>query len=295
MLNKLQLPNETIAIRTQDKVMETLVDIYVVGKQKVDFQDYYWNGLKRQERDVFIFQYTLSGEGAIHVHGKTYKLQKGQAFMVEVPSDHYYYIPEESEEWEFIFLTLKGQAAASCWNYIMEQFGNVVTIPMESQLINQVFNIYQQAYDRDLLDNYYASSQAYGFIMDCYRYFKQFKTDSDLPEKIVLATNMIKKRYKEPLSVEEIADAVQLSKYYFIKLFRENMNMTPMQYVTKIRLEQALHLLRYTDSTVKEIAKLVGYSDDNYFNKVFRKVVGISPGEFRKNKHSLPFDRLVIQ
>lgn len=291
---EMNLPNESIGFRTHDKGTETLVDIYVVGKQKVTTHDYFLDGIKRSDKETFIFQYTLSGEGAVSIQGKVQQVQEGQAFMVEVPSEHCYYLPSHSNEWEFIFLTLKGPAAASCWRDITGKFGAILTIPLDSQLIKHVFKVYELACKKDLIDNYFASYQAYGFIMECHRYFKQFKQKENLPEYIIQASNYIKMHFAEPLSIEDIAASVNLSKYYFIKRFGETMNMTPGQYITKIRLEQAIHLLRNTELTIKDIAVKVGYGDDNYFNKAFRKVVGTSPGEFRKNKQ-LPFDRLIIQ
>ncbi|MFC0469213.1 AraC family transcriptional regulator [Halalkalibacter kiskunsagensis] len=287
---------ETIGFRTHDQAAETLVDVQVVGREIVTSPAYQWDGLKRGENESFIFQYTISGEGAIDIKGNTYQLKEGQAFMVKVPDEHCYYFPPESSEWEFIFLTLKGQAASACWEKVTSQLGHIVTIPRDSRLMTHVFMIYQQAYDKDLIDQYYASARAYEFIMECYRYFKQFKSKDNLPDRVIRAREFIDTYYyRNALTIEDIANAAGLSKYYLIKRFKETIHMTPIQYLTKVRLEQAIQLLRYTDVTIKEIAIQVGYANDNYFNKVFRKVVGMSPGEFRNNKHSIPFDRLVIQ
>jgi AraC-like DNA-binding protein len=286
---------ETIGFRTQEQATETLIDVQVVGREMVTSQSYRWDGLKRGTNENFIFQYTLSGEGAIDIKGNTYRLQKGQAFMVKIPDDHCYYFPSESSKWEFIFLTLKGQAASACWEKVTSQFGHILNIPIDSRLITHVFTMYQQAYDKDLIDQYYASARAYEFIMECYRYFKQFRAKDNLPDNVVRARDFMEAYYKRPLTIEDIANAANLSKYYLIKRFRETLHMTPIQYLTKVRMEQAIHLLRYTDLAIKEVAVSVGYANDNYFNKVFRKIVGISPGEFRNNKQSIPFDRLVIQ
>ena len=72
------------------------------------------------------------------------------------------------------------------------------------------------------------------------------------------------------------------------------MNMSPLQYLTKVRIERAFVLLRDTDTTINDISKKVGYANANYFNKVFRKVVGTSPGQFRQDKYSPPFNELII-
>ncbi|ADU29715.1 AraC family transcriptional regulator [Evansella cellulosilytica] len=294
MYHSLNLPNETIGFRTHEKVIGTLVDIHVVGKQYVHSHDYYWDGMKRNDKNTFIFQYTLSGEGAVFIEGKTHKVQQGQGFMLEVPGEHIYYLPSHSHHWEFIFLTLRGQAAADCWRYVNRKVGPIINIPIESALIEQVVNVYELAFKKNLIDHYFASSKAYQFVMECYRYFKSFKAKEQMPDTITQAINFINKNYKASFSVQDVATNINLSKYYFIKLFKESMNMTPGQYITKVRLEQAINLLSHTELTVKEIAMQVGYGDDNYFNKAFRKVVGTSPGEFRRSKH-LPFDRLIIQ
>jgi YesN/AraC family two-component response regulator len=108
------------------------------------------------------------------------------------------------------------------------------------------------------------------------------------------ALNFIHQHYHEDITIEDIADAAYVSKYYLIKIFQKTLNTTPAQYVTNVRIEKAIELLVNTDFTIRMISEKIGFSNDNYFNKVFKKVVGIPPGEFRKNKHPVPFERIVI-
>jgi YesN/AraC family two-component response regulator len=70
--------------------------------------------------------------------------------------------------------------------------------------------------------------------------------------------------------------------------------MTPVQYLTKIRIQKAAELLRSTSSSVTDIADEVGYANANYFNKVFRKAVGVSAGTFRNSKDVVGIDHLII-
>ncbi|MEC0304165.1 helix-turn-helix domain-containing protein, partial [Terribacillus saccharophilus] len=67
-----------------------------------------------------------------------------------------------------------------------------------------------------------------------------------------------------------------------------------IQYLTKIRVKKAADLLLATKKSVNEIALQVGYSNANYFNKVFRKAVGMSAGKFRKSKDPSKIDHLII-
>lgn len=288
------LPCETIGFRSNEN-LETAVDISSIGLEKVTSEAYSWNGLKRKEKRSFVFQYTLSGEGALFLEGKTQSLNPGQAFIVEIPSSHRYYFPSTSSSWEFIFLTLKGDLAAQCWENMIRRHGHILTISRESDLVRKVFDIYRQAHDKDLVDAYFSSAQAYSFLMEMYRHFKHTKGREEFSRNISEAINYMNKNYVMPLSMEEIAEAANMSKYYFIKRFKEVVDMTPGQYLTKKRIERALELLVHTELTMKDIAEKVGYANDNYFNKAFRKTVGMPPGEFRKNKHRIPFERIVIR
>ncbi|MFS0611993.1 helix-turn-helix transcriptional regulator [Lederbergia ruris] len=61
-----------------------------------------------------------------------------------------------------------------------------------------------------------------------------------------------------------------------------------------MRIDKAMELLRSSDQTIQEIARLVGYSNGNYFSKVFHKKIGMSPGQFRESKHTVPVDHIVV-
>lgn len=285
----------SIGLRSQEKTNETYVDMFVVGQEKATSTEYKWDGLERKDANHFIFQYTLSGFGEIRIGQEVFTVNVGQAFMVEVPGDHCYYLPPTSQEWEFIFLTLQGEAAATCWRNITRRFGHVLTIPMSSDLIGIVQHMYEQAYKEQIRDPYEASIHAYTFVMECYRFFQQFGEDRHVPDHVNCAVHFIQTHYHQTISVDGIAAVAHTSKYHLIKQFRESMHMTPGQFVTKTRLEKAFDLLHQTNLPIKEIATQVGYANDNYFNKAFRKVVGISPGKFRQDRHKVPFNRLLIQ
>lgn len=95
------------------------------------------------------------------------------------------------------------------------------------------------------------------------------------------ACNYINKHYFEPLAVEEIADYLSLNKNYFIKLFKKEMNTTPNQYITEIRLFRASGMLLQTDHPVHQIASLCGFNTPSYFIKSFKKRFGKTPIEYR--------------
>ena len=84
------------------------------------------------------------------------------------------------------------------------------------------------------------------------------------------------------LNVEELSDLAHVTKPYFIKLFKREFGISPVQYINGKKVERAQLLLFTTDKTVKEVAYTLGFSDHNYFIRLFRKVTGITPQEYRK-------------
>ena len=84
------------------------------------------------------------------------------------------------------------------------------------------------------------------------------------------------------LNVEELSDVAHVTKPYFIKLFKHEFGISPVQYINGKKVERAQLLLFTTDKTVKEVAYTLGFSDQNYFIRLFRKVTGITPQEYRK-------------
>ena len=87
---------------------------------------------------------------------------------------------------------------------------------------------------------------------------------------------------EENLSLEEVAGVVGLSPTYFSRLFSHDMKMTYIEYLTKIRIEESKKFLVDTKESISDIAIRLGFSDQSYFSKVFKKVEGMTPGKYRR-------------
>jgi len=97
-----------------------------------------------------------------------------------------------------------------------------------------------------------------------------------------LAQKYIDENYHNPLSLEEVANYVYLSPYYFSHMFKKEVGMTFVEYLTEKRIRKAQQLLMTTDLPISDIAMSVGYPDPNYFGKVYKNITGMAPGESRK-------------
>jgi len=92
----------------------------------------------------------------------------------------------------------------------------------------------------------------------------------------------VRNNYSKGLTLEEIAESVYLSPYYISRLFKEEQGITIMDYLTKVRIEEAKKFLRNPKYNIDEISEKIGYNDPSYFSKVFRRQVGLSPTQFRQ-------------
>lgn len=101
-------------------------------------------------------------------------------------------------------------------------------------------------------------------------------------DMIYSALHYINTHYSEKITLQEISDYVHFSPPYFSKMFKKELNMTFVQYLTKTRIEKSKDLLADTAIPLPEIPGLVGFEEQSYFTKVFRATTGISPGKYRE-------------
>lgn len=100
--------------------------------------------------------------------------------------------------------------------------------------------------------------------------------------KFLKILNYIKIKTFDPcLTLDMVADEMNCTIQHICKLFKENTTTTFLKYITEKRINMASQLLISTNKTVSEIAENIGFSDINYFSRVFKKMRGISPSEFR--------------
>ncbi|MBQ8586533.1 MAG: helix-turn-helix transcriptional regulator [Oscillospiraceae bacterium] len=103
-----------------------------------------------------------------------------------------------------------------------------------------------------------------------------------IQEEMEYARRYFNEHYNEPISIQDYAESRNMSVCYFQRNFKQIVNHTPMQYLLTIRVNNAASLLETTDYSMAEIAAIVGYEDPLYFSRLFRKLKGVSPSEYRK-------------
>lgn len=111
------------------------------------------------------------------------------------------------------------------------------------------------------------------------------KTDGIVHSQKDIIKDYIDRNYKKDISAKDVAGILGYSDVYFSKVFKQLFDDNFINYLTKIRIDRAKVLLKDVSFNIKEVGKSVGYADSNYFTKVFKRSVGMSPSEYR-NRHN---------
>jgi RpiB/LacA/LacB family sugar-phosphate isomerase len=107
------------------------------------------------------------------------------------------------------------------------------------------------------------------------------------PRRLQRVLSHVRENIEKELAVNEMAQVVGMSQYYFSKLFKMSTGTTPHQYVMRQRVERAQELLRETHSALVDIASQVGFETQSHFTSVFRRLVGITPKRYRELRNDV--------
>jgi len=125
-----------------------------------------------------------------------------------------------------------------------------------------------------------ARAYAKKYLIETLQEISTVKT-SRINSLLSIVMNYIEKNYSNEISLEEVAEVVKISPFYLSKLFKQETGENFIDYLTTIRIRKAKELLFNPMNSVKDVCYMVGYKDPNYFTRVFKKVCGQTPTEFK--------------
>ena len=94
--------------------------------------------------------------------------------------------------------------------------------------------------------------------------------------------NYIANHYKEKIYIETLAEMITVSPDYFTKMFKDSIGRTPIDYIIGLRINRAMQMLATSDTSVNDISDGLGFSNSNYFHKIFKQYMETSPAAYRK-------------
>jgi len=122
-----------------------------------------------------------------------------------------------------------------------------------------------------------------GALLELEGKLRLHRVDS-LPYHLSKALSIIHRDYSHPIQLSSIAQACQITSSYLCRLFSEHLGTTFVEYITRYRIERATILLQMDGLSIKETALSVGFQDPNYFSRVFRRYVGVSPSDLIRTR-----------
>lgn len=250
------------------------------GIHYIDSHDYHWDNRARQD-DFCLLQYSIAGQGELEYQGIHYTLNPGDLFLVDIPSESHYFLPENSDYWEVCYLEFSKECLPLL-HKVHGQAGVVIHLGEDSKTAKEILSIYQKAYFQEIESYFENTKLAYCFWIDFLTEVQE-KSRKKL-SKVDFIKKYIDQNYSNPdISLDLLAENFGISKYYMCKEFKKSYGISIGKYIQDIRMEHACQLLLSNDEIpIDRIAERSGYVGSNYFGKVFKRRYGISPDLYRK-------------
>lgn len=156
-------------------------------------------------------------------------------------------------------------------------------------MFEKIHNMYMKWENASHLRRFTIKSLFYQLLNEIFMQLDQVSIDI---RKLNVSSQIkayIEEHYAKPLTLESIAKALRYSPSHLSIQFKQQIGCSPIEYLIQLRIEKATILLVKTDTSLREIAMNVGYSDVYYFSRLFKKRVGISPTQFRQREQAIGF------
>ncbi|HBI6900524.1 TPA: AraC family transcriptional regulator [Clostridium perfringens] len=238
-----------------------------------------------------VIHYVTKGYGTFKFNGKVYNLKQGDIFIL-LKGMQVEYVASIDDPWEYYWIGFSGSNANEYLNRTSITNSCVANCEENSKIPQIILNMCEisKTYTPSRSDDILLLKELYSLLYALIEEFpKPFEyKDKELHTYIQDALNFINSNYMHSITVQEIADYVNLSRSYLYKMFIKNLGISPQRYLINLRMYKATLLLKGTKFPIGEVANSVGYSDSLLFSKTFSKHFSMSPLNYRNNQVNKP-------
>ncbi|TAH26841.1 MAG: AraC family transcriptional regulator [Cytophagales bacterium] len=234
----------------------------------------------------YILIYCFEGEGWFELDGVKQKVFANQIFILPKGKAHSYGSISK-KTWTIYWIHFDGEQA----NFFADGFSKPMNISQEKdsriderlRLFEEIFSTLRNGYSKSNL--YYTTTLFFHFFgsikfLDTFR----FATENSIRNTTEVAIQYMRENISKRLSLNDIALFVGLSPSHFTSIFKEKTGYPPLSYLTQLKIQQACHLLDFTNYRVNQISQMLGYEDPLYFSRLFVKIMEVSPRAYRDKK-----------
>ena len=228
--------------------------------------------------------YVSAGEGHFILDGQEVIVPAGNMVLYQPRQEqHYYFLGKDQSQYWFVHFT--GRVVRN----ILKHY----EIPLDGYVLHTGLSYaYEDLFKRmrdELVECAWGYEESLTYLfrellieMNRRMYAAVMKVSGFIQNEVDRAKDYFRDHYNEEISIEQYAASRNMSTSWFRKSFSAAVGESPKQYVLNLRIHNAQVLLETTDGTISEIARIVGYENQMYFSRVFRKAKGQSPAKYRK-------------
>lgn len=271
------------------------VEIRSTGRECRTSRSYRWNNERHQFARNHILQYTLSGWGYFEFTRDGSRIRErvgaGKMFIAAWDRGFEYFLDSDTP-WDFMWISLTGGFADQVVSALREP-SPVIDLPADSTPVTFLKNLQERLASAYHIDHYALTSLGYEFLVQLLK--EKTKTGGSPEERFMTEARNFVTRNIRSASVRSLASHFGYGEKYFNEYFKLRASTTPNRFIIDQRMRYAASLLVNTRKKIAVVAEEVGFAEDNYFSKVFKKHCGLPPAEYReRNKDILPVNEIVI-
>nr|WP_300839037.1 AraC family transcriptional regulator [uncultured Acetatifactor sp.] len=271
---------DNYAFHFLEDVDEPFIQLVAVGREARHSSRYH---LENREREpACLLQYTLSGSGTVRIGGQEQNVDEGKAFFLKMPGEEGYYFDSERNQapWEFLFAIFECHGAERYCRQVESRLGKVFSLPRGHEALRLLWEMHAMAKEGRARDPFLLSSLAFGLLCAlCAGPSGTRDADASLSAR---AKDYIRRNFASPMGIADVAAYLGVSQSHLSREFYRETGGRPIDYLTKIRLDRAVDMLTAGDRSIREVGEESGFSGGNYFSKVFKRHMGMTPAAFRE-------------
>ena len=239
-------------------------------------------------RSSYLLHIVIHGKGTYCVDGKTYSISKGQLFLIS-PGITTTYQADIEEPWGYYWIGFSGYQAT----YILKQMGFTEAMPVISMNdLSPLIECIERMFLSDKI-TFANELQRTAELLTFFTHVINSRPQNQLTarhsksEYAEMAMRYISNNFSRKIQISELADHIGVDRSYLSKSFHTEYQMSPQEYLVRLRMQQAATLLENPDHPISYIAMKCGYPDALAFTKIFRQRMGCSPSQYRLNMNSV--------
>lgn len=233
----------------------------------------------------FLLFVVTNGSGKLFYDDREYSLNTGDCVFIDCRKT-YSHSSSPDNLWNLKWIHFYGSNMNGIYEKYLERGGRPAFTPNDSNLfsnlLTDILNIAGSAdYIRDMKINEKITSLLTLVMAESWHPENNMQIGSK-KQSLQHVKAYLEEHYKEKITLDNLSERFFINKFYLTRVFKEQFGTTVLSYLDHVRITHAKQLLRFSAMTVEDIGREIGIDEPGYFNRVFKKVEGISPGEFRK-------------